>query len=50
MTHDTENTSLYEAVELTEDEFTERYTTVPNHLNPHAAWMTGDGPGTLFET
>ena len=50
MTHDTENTSLYEAVELTEDQFEERYTQVPNHLNPHAAWVTGDGPGNLFET
>jgi hypothetical protein len=35
---------------LTEDEFDDRYPLVRNHLNPHAGWVLGDGPGCLFET
>jgi len=37
-------------IELTEDEFDDRYPLVPNHLNPNASWGSGDGPGCLFET
>ena len=37
-------------IELTEDEFDDRYTLVPNHINPNASWAYGDGPGCLFET
>jgi hypothetical protein len=35
---------------LTEDEFDERYPLLANHLNPHASWGSGSGPGCLFET
>jgi hypothetical protein len=35
---------------MTEDQFDATYTLVTNHLNPHATWMLGDGPGCLFET
>lgn len=37
-------------IEITEDEFDQWYPLVPNHLNPHASWTIGDGPGCLFET
>ena len=37
-------------IELTEDEFDDRYPLVHNHLNPNASWAFGDGPGCLFET
>ena len=37
-------------VELTEDEFDERYQLIPNHLNQNASWAFGDGQGCLFET
>lgn len=37
-------------IEITEDEFDQRYPLVPNYLNRHASWATGDGPGCLFET
>ena len=37
-------------IELTEDEFDDRYPLVQNHLNPNASWAFGDGPGCLFET
>lgn len=37
-------------IELTEDEFDDRFKLVPNHLNPNASWSYGDGPGCLFET
>ncbi len=37
-------------IELTEDEFDDRYTLVPNHLDPHASWAFGEGPGCLFNT
>lgn len=37
-------------IELTEDEFDERYPLVENHLNPAAGWAAGDGRGCLFET
>jgi hypothetical protein len=37
-------------IELTEDEFDDRYQLVRNHLNPNASWAFGDGPGCLFET
>ena len=37
-------------IELTEDEFDERFPLVRNHLNPAASWAFGDGFGRLFET
>jgi hypothetical protein len=37
-------------IEITEDEFDQRYSLVPNHLNRHASWAIDDGPGCLFET
>lgn len=29
-------------IELTEDEFTECYPLVPNHINPSAGWAFGE--------
>jgi hypothetical protein len=38
-------------VEITEDEFDERFLLVSNHLNPNAGWSCSDsGAGCLFET
>jgi hypothetical protein len=37
-------------VELSEDEFGDRYPLVPNHLNPSASWGTDNQRGCLFET
>src|ERR1700722_6530220 len=37
-------------IELTEDEFDERYVLVENHINPSASWVYGEGRGCLFET
>jgi len=37
-------------IQLSEDEFDERYPLLPNHLNRDAGWVYGDGPGCLFET
>ncbi len=37
-------------IEMSEDEFDEQYPLLTNHLNPHASWAFGDGPGCLFET
>jgi hypothetical protein len=37
-------------IELTEDEFDARYPLVPNHINPTAGWVVGEGRGCLFET
>ena len=37
-------------IELTEDEFDDRYPLLQNHLNHNASWTYGDGPGCLFET
>ena len=37
-------------IELTEDEFDDRYNLIPNHLDPHASWVYGEGPGCLFNT
>ena len=37
-------------ITITEEEFDATYDFVPNHLNPHASWGCGDGPGCLFET
>lgn len=37
-------------IELTEDEFTECYPLVPNHINPTAGWAFGEASGCLFET
>jgi hypothetical protein len=37
-------------VQLTEDEFDEKYTLLPNHLNPTATWEYGGDHGCLFET
>ena len=39
-----------EVRELAGDEFDDRYTLLPNPLNPNAGWSYGDGPGCLFET
>ena len=36
-------------IELTEDEFDDRFPLIANHLNPNASWAFGDGPGCLFE-
>jgi hypothetical protein len=36
-------------IELTEDEFDERYPLVPNHINPSAGWAVGEAGGCLFE-
>lgn len=35
---------------LTEDQFDTEFTLRKNHLNPHAGWGIGEGPGSLFET
>ena len=40
----------HSVIELTENEFDERYPLITNHLNPNASWVFGDGPGCLFET
>ncbi len=37
-------------IELAEDEFDDRYTLKPNHLNPSAGWAIGDAGGCLFQT
>jgi hypothetical protein len=37
-------------IQLTEDEFDERYALVVNPFNPHASWGFGDNEGCLFET
>lgn len=37
-------------LEITEDEFDDRFPLVPNHLNPTAGWAVGEGGGCLFET
>ena len=37
-------------IEISEDEFDDKYPLVANHLNPNASWCVGDGPGCLFET
>jgi hypothetical protein len=37
-------------MELTEDEFSDRYPLVPNHINPSAGWDIGEAGGCLFET
>lgn len=37
-------------IELTEEEFDERFPLVPNHINPSAGWAVGEGGGCLFET
>jgi hypothetical protein len=33
---------------LSEDEFDRHYPLLVNHLDPHATWAFGDGPGCLF--
>lgn len=37
-------------IEMTEDEFDDRFTLIPNHLNPSASWGYDDNQGCLFET
>ena len=37
-------------IEMSEDAFDAQYPLLTNHLNPHATWAFGDGPGSLFET
>jgi hypothetical protein len=37
-------------IEMTEDEFDDRYPLIVNHLNPNASWGSGEGTGCLFET
>jgi hypothetical protein len=41
---------MTDALTITEDEFDDRFPLLPNHLNPNASWVIGDGPGFLFET
>ena len=36
--------------EWTEDEFDDRVTLIPNHLNAAAGWTNASGQGCLFET
>ena len=37
-------------INLTEDQFEERYTLLVNHIDPNASWASGDENGCLFET
>ena len=37
-------------IQLTEDEFDNRYPLVRNHLDANASWSDNEGPGCLFET
>lgn len=37
-------------IQLTEEEFDDRYQLVRNHLNPNASWAYGEDGGCLFET
>ena len=37
-------------IEMTEDEFDDRFTLISNHLNPSAGWGYGEDRGCLFET
>jgi hypothetical protein len=37
-------------IEMTPDEFEDRYPLRANHLNPNAGWTRADGRGCLFET
>ena len=37
-------------IELTEDQFEERFELVTNHIDPSAGWAYGDSNGCLFET
>lgn len=37
-------------IELSEDEFDDRYPLLTNHLNPSAGWGIGEAGGCLFET
>ena len=41
---------MTQIINLTEDEFDANYSFLPNHLNPDASWVIGDGSGCLFET
>jgi hypothetical protein len=49
-TSEPEPTAKETFIELTEDEFVDKYALVPNHINPSASWTFGDGAGRLFET
>ena len=37
-------------IEISEDEFYNRYQLLENHINPNASWAYGDRPGCLFES
>jgi hypothetical protein len=37
-------------IEISEDEFDNRYILLENHINPNASWGYGDRPGCLFES
>ena len=37
-------------IEISEDEFDNRYQLLENHINPNASWAYGDRPGCLFES
>ena len=37
-------------IEMSEDEFHDRYPLIKNHLNPHSSWVYGNDRGCLFET
>lgn len=40
-----------EHIEITMEEFEDRFPLLPNHINPTAGWTSGpDGRGCLFET
>jgi hypothetical protein len=41
---------MTDIIHITENEFDATYPLLPNHLNPNASWVMGDGPGCLFET
>ena len=41
---------MTDLINITEDEFDSTYSLLPNHLNPHASWSYGEGPGCIFET
>ena len=41
---------MSEFIDLTEEEFDDRYPLKTNHLNPSASWVLGDSDGCLFET
>ena len=45
-----ETPAMKSPIELDEDTFAALFRPRQNHLDPHAGWSYGDGPGCLFET